>query len=112
MRTAFVTALLALSAPVPAAAQRDIMVEALPTAVIQVGDLDSATKSGQRTFARRLGIALETVCGSYAGLAYDSEVERITDCRTAAKSTAYAQLADRGSRLAAGATIRIAARRP
>lgn len=98
-----------LAAPAAAAPAPALLVEGIPTAAFRIGDLDLASTSGQRRFDQRLNLALEEVCGSYAGSAIPHEEERVTACRAAGTASARAQLA---TRLAdrATSTIRIAAR--
>ncbi len=97
-----------LAAPATAAPAPEMVVEGVPTASFGIGDLDLATKAGQRRFDQRLNLALEDVCGSYAGSVAPREEERVTDCRVAGTVSARAQLA---TRLAGNktTTIRIAA---
>ena len=98
-----------LAAPAAAAPAPEMVVEGAPTASFGIGDLNLATNVGQRRFDQRLNLALEEVCGSYAGSAIPREEERITDCRAAGTASARAQVTMR----LAGAppvTIRLAAR--
>ena len=92
-----------------AAAATEVSVEARPSAIIRLADLDLTTSTGQRLLARRLNGAIEHVCGSYAGVNDMSEQMDIDDCRAVATTSAYRQLAARAARLAGRPTeIRLA----
>lgn len=81
-------AALAVSAPAVGA-------EPAPTALVLIGDLDLASARGQHVLARRIGAALEQVCGSYANAPDPVDQMRIEDCRTAALRDAQQQVAAR-----------------
>lgn len=78
------------------AAEPELVVTAdpVPTARILVGDLDLASTTGQRTYRRRLGAALEEVCGSYANAVQTEFAVAVADCRRSATAAADRQLAE------------------
>ena len=102
----FVTtaALLALSAAVQA--ETPINVDAPRTALVQVGDLSLSTAHGRLLLNRRIAVAIEEVCGSYAGVNEPSETDRIDGCRIAARRSADRQLAMRTTTLKLAAADR------
>jgi UrcA family protein len=71
-----------------------VSADSVPTARIAVGDLNLASSAGQRVYLRRLGLALESVCGSYANAVEMTDENRITDCRHAATTQVQRQLAE------------------
>lgn len=76
-----------------------------PTAIVRVGDLDLATVTGQHVLARRIGAALEQVCGSYANAPDPVDQMRIGACRSRALGDAQRQIAARET------SVQLAARR-
>ncbi|MDO7841493.1 UrcA family protein [Sphingomonas immobilis] len=65
-------------------------------ATVRYADLDLSTAAGVATLHRRVGAALETVCGSYAGAtssAWSAEADAIKQCRADARSKADQQVA-------------------
>jgi UrcA family protein len=83
-------AVIASAFAVPAQAQ-DLGVK---TAVIRHADIDFSSRADRARFDRRIAIATETVCGSYAGASADEAVA-IKRCRTAAYRQVTAQLGAR-----------------
>ncbi len=59
---------------------------------VRYADLDLQTATGNRALQRRLGSAIEQVCGSYAGVHEDSELRYIGDCRNDTRRQADRQL--------------------
>ena len=96
-----ITALIAASLlALPAAGLAQRTPTALVTApanqiMVSYADLDVASAAGKRTLNRRLGGAIEQVCGSFANAREYSDEERVTQCRSAAWASATRQLADR-----------------
>lgn len=83
----FTAAGLSLSAAMPAHA------EAGPASrAVSYADLDLATHAGRSEMNRRIAVAVEGVCGSYAG-APNEEVRTIDRCRAAARTGIESQLA-------------------
>lgn len=63
-----------------------------PVAQIRIADLDLATTRGRAMFERRVGSALEQVCGAYTDPEISAQ-DRVTACRRAAKASIYQQVA-------------------
>lgn len=63
-------------------------------AVVSYADLDIASAAGKRILNRRLGGAIEQVCGSFANAREYAEEDRVTQCRGAAWASAERQLAE------------------
>lgn len=92
-----------------ATAATEVSVEARPSAIVRLSDLDLTSPIGKRLLARRLNGAIEQVCGSYAGVNDISEQMDIDDCRVVASASAERQLPARAARLAGRPTeIRLA----
>jgi UrcA family protein len=72
-----------------------INVEAPRQATFRVGDLDMSRPADVRRFHRRLDIAVEQVCGSYANAVEITDQEDVTRCRTSANISAATQMAAR-----------------
>jgi len=86
-RTMAVTAaLLATISTMPVSAQ------APANRAVAYAGLDLSTPAGRATLDRRIGAAVETVCGSYAG-ASSYELREIDRCRAAARTGIETQLA-------------------
>ncbi|MET0307068.1 MAG: UrcA family protein [Sphingomonas sp.] len=83
-------AVIASAFAVPAQAQ-DLGVK---TAVIRHADIDFSSRADRARFDRRVAIATESVCGSYAGASAD-ETDAIARCRKAALRQVTAQLGGR-----------------
>lgn len=61
---------------------------------VSYADLDLTTAKGKKSLDRRIGRAIETVCGSYA-LAHEMvEIDRIDKCRATAKQGVEPQMAN------------------
>ena len=88
-----------------------VKAEPVPTATVLVGDLDLATRDGQRAYRRRLGAALEEVCGSYANAVQTDLAVAVADCRRDATASADRQLAERMARRSGAPSLVVAARR-
>jgi UrcA family protein len=67
----------------------------LPTALVNIGDIDLGSGSGQRVLAHRIAAAVEEVCGSYANASEPVEQSQVDDCRASAMASARQQLARR-----------------
>jgi len=86
-RILFTAAALSVAAAMPAFAQ------AVPASrTIGYTDLDLASHKGRAAMDRRIGAAIEEVCGSYAGARSD-EIRAIDRCRAAARTGVDSQLA-------------------
>jgi UrcA family protein len=96
-KTILITAaFLAAFAAIPAAAQT------FATRPVPNADLDLGTRAGRAMLDRRIAVAVESVCGSYASAA-STETREIDRCRAAARNGVETQLAalqQRNSRLA------------
>ena len=68
--------------------------ENAPTRSVAFGDLDLGSAAGVRRLSRRIALATEAVCGSYAG-ASDAENHAISECRRDLRASLEAQLARR-----------------
>ena len=64
-----------------------------PVERVVVSDLDLASADGQRLLARRIGRAIELVCGSYYGIRENFEIDAIDQCRRHAKAEVERQVA-------------------
>ena len=60
---------------------------------VAYADLDLASHAGRSEMNRRIAVAVEAVCGSYAGVPTD-EVRTIDRCRAAARTGIETQLAN------------------
>ena len=65
-----------------------------PTRTVSFADLDLGSAAGVRRLSRRIALATEAVCGSYAG-ASDAEYHAISACRRDLRTSLEAQLARR-----------------
>jgi UrcA family protein len=79
------------AAPVLAAAQDS------QTASIRIDDLDLSRSGDVRVLGRRVAVAKEVACGSYAG-ARDGEEDRIAECRANVDRQLEPRLAALGAR--------------
>ena len=84
----FTAAALSLTAAMPAHAEAGTASRAVPYA-----DLDLASRAGRAEMNRRIAVAVEAVCGTYAGAPTD-EVRTIDRCRVAARTGIETQLAN------------------
>ena len=100
--TILAAAALALSGA--AGAETPINIDAPRSALVQLGDLDLASAHGRSLLNRRVAIAIEDVCGSYANVTEPSESDRIDTCRLVARQSADRQLAARATTLKLAAT--------
>lgn len=93
MRTyALIAALCSTAVAMPAWPQ-----SATRTATIRTVDLDLSSTAGQAKLRHRVGLALESLCGSYANAPDPGEQDLITACRkTATADIASAIAARRG----------------
>jgi len=82
----------ALLATTPAAARTAMAPDGDPIRAVPHADLDLATQSGRATLNRRVALALESVCGSYANRSAE-EQDKITRCRRDANARLAPQLA-------------------
>jgi len=99
--TILITAAAAAAAfAMPAHAQTVVRSQSVSTA-----GLDLGTAAGRAGFQRRLAAAVETVCGSYAGVS-DTEQRDIGRCRRAAWAGVETQLTARAAR--PGRTVQVA----
>ena len=80
---------IAAIAAAPAAGQAD----ADPVERVTVSSLDLASADGRRLLARRIGLATELACGSYAGKREHHEIDAIDQCRRRAKAEVARQVA-------------------
>lgn len=87
------------------AVQAPIDIDAPPSAVVQLGDLDLGSAHGKSVLKHRIASAIEEVCGSYANVTESSELDRIGMCRVAARQSADDQLAARPSTLRLASNI-------
>ena len=90
--TMLLAAAMGLAGP---AATDPIEVEAPRSATVRIGDLDLSQPTDLRRLQRRLDIAIEEVCGSYANVVDLSAQDDTTRCRIGAARSAATQLAAR-----------------
>lgn len=83
----------ALIATTPAAARTIAAPNGDKLRAVRYADLDLATSGGRATLDRRIAIALESVCGSYANLLAEEQIE-VTRCRRDAKAKLAPKLAE------------------
>jgi UrcA family protein len=95
MRKTILFTAAALSAAMPALAKGGGTSRAVAYA-----DLDLNSRSGRAQMARRIAVAVEAVCGSYAGAPNDEAIA-IDRCRAAARTGIETQLAALRARSAA-----------
>jgi len=92
-------AFLAALAAFPAAAQT-----VAASRPVSYADLDLGTRAGRAQLDRRIAVAVEAICGSYAGAA-SSDTRDIDRCRASTRAGIEGQLAalqSRNTRLALG----------
>lgn len=64
------------------------------SAVVRTGDLDLSKPADVRTLNRRVAVAKQAACGSYAG-ARDGDEDRIAQCRASIDRQIEVRLASR-----------------
>lgn len=74
-------------------ARETVNVEAPRQASFRIGDLDMSRPADVRRYHRRLDLAVEQVCGSYANVVELTDQEDVARCRIAANNSAATQLA-------------------
>lgn len=80
--------------------------EPVPTALVNIGDIDFGSSAGQRVLGHRIARAVEQVCGSYANAIEPAEQSLVDTCRASAMASVNKQLESRSKAVQMAARTR------